>query len=74
MNRHPALPASVYRVHSGREAEEDYQRAVPGIARAFMAELIGVTPLWIRALGPVGLPRNYFITKPAARLDRRITR
>lgn len=64
MSRHPALPASVYRVHSRREAAEAYRRAIPGIARAFLAELTGATPLWIRALGPVGLPRNYFTTKP----------
>ena len=67
MRRHPKNPASVYRVHSPREAEEDYERHVPGIARAFIAELTGAVPLWIRAMtSSEHLPRNYFTTAPPA--------
>ena len=52
-------------VHSGREAADDFDRRIPGIARAFVHELTGAVPLWIRALTFRGsLPRNYFTTAP----------
>lgn len=65
MRYHPTNPASVYRVHSPREADEDFKRHIPGIARAFIADMIGGPPRWIRALtSSARLPRNYFTTAP----------
>lgn len=60
MKSHPANPASVYRVHSEREAREDYKLHVRGIAQAFIDEMLGRRSLWARALDETGLPRNYF--------------